>query len=204
MHRLLRAGILITFGMLIMCIIGGCADDNPTEPTTGSGEIKLLTTTPDHGGTISVSGELQMIFSGSIGGVTVDGMRAIIMSHNSASMQIANLSGVTLGAKKTVTISWINLDYTFVGTRTISFTLTPAPATNVEVDPVPGSGILTNTEFTLRFDQEVAEVWVNDIAAVGSGRNWRVVPYLPYGPVSLDIKMGKPRWFHSYGRGRVL
>ena len=31
MHRLLRAGVLITFGMLIICIIGGCADDAPTE-----------------------------------------------------------------------------------------------------------------------------------------------------------------------------
>ena len=31
MHRLLRAGILITFGMLIISIISGCADDAPTE-----------------------------------------------------------------------------------------------------------------------------------------------------------------------------
>ena len=31
MHRLLRAGILITFGMFIICIISGCADDVPTE-----------------------------------------------------------------------------------------------------------------------------------------------------------------------------
>ena len=31
MHRLLRAGILITFGMFIIYIISGCADDAPTE-----------------------------------------------------------------------------------------------------------------------------------------------------------------------------
>ncbi len=31
MHRLLRAGILITFGMFIICIISGCADDVPTK-----------------------------------------------------------------------------------------------------------------------------------------------------------------------------
>ena len=31
MHKLLTAGILITFGMLIICIISGCADDAPTE-----------------------------------------------------------------------------------------------------------------------------------------------------------------------------
>ena len=32
MHRLLRAGILITFGMLIIGIIGGCGDDDPPRP----------------------------------------------------------------------------------------------------------------------------------------------------------------------------
>ena len=31
MHRLLRAGILITFGMFIIFIISGCADDVPTK-----------------------------------------------------------------------------------------------------------------------------------------------------------------------------
>ena len=188
MHRLSRAGILITFGMLIISIIGSCADDDLTESTTESDEIKLLATTPDDGGTISINGELQMVFDGALGGVTVDGMRATIVADHIASMQIANLGEVTPGTKKTVTISWVNLDYSFVGTRTIRFTLTPAPATKVEVDPVPGSGILTETQFTLSFDQEVAAVWGNDIAAVGSGRNWRVVPYLPYGPVSLNIK----------------
>ena len=35
MHRLLRAGILITFGMLITCIISGCGDDSePLEEVT--------------------------------------------------------------------------------------------------------------------------------------------------------------------------
>ena len=33
MHKLLRAGILITFGMLIICIITGCGDDSPEEVT---------------------------------------------------------------------------------------------------------------------------------------------------------------------------
>ncbi len=31
MQKLLRAGILITFGMLTICIIGGCADDVTTQ-----------------------------------------------------------------------------------------------------------------------------------------------------------------------------
>ena len=33
MHRLLRAGILITFGVLIVGIISGCGDDPPEEVT---------------------------------------------------------------------------------------------------------------------------------------------------------------------------
>ena len=171
MPKLFRAGIVITLGVLLICTISGCADDAPTE----YGEIKLLATTPADGGSISVNGEFQMIFSDSIGGVTVDGMRATIMSDNSASIQIANLGEATPGAKKTVTISWINLDYTFVGTRTISFTLTPAAATKVEVYPAPVSEIDSHrTQFTLRFNQEVVAVTVSGAAATGSGQNWSV------------------------------
>ena len=33
MHRMLRTAILITFGILIICIIGGCGDDPPEEVT---------------------------------------------------------------------------------------------------------------------------------------------------------------------------
>jgi hypothetical protein len=33
MHRLLRAGILITSGLLIICIISGCTEDSPEEVT---------------------------------------------------------------------------------------------------------------------------------------------------------------------------
>ena len=143
------------------------------------------------GGTISVNSELQMIFSGSIGGVTVDGRRATIMSDNRASMQIADLGEVAPGTKKTVIISWTNLDFSFSGTQTISFTLTPAPATTVEVDPAPGSAasFYSNTEFTLTFDQEVVAVWLNDVPASGSEVNWKVTPYLWTGPgQTLNIK----------------
>ena len=168
--------------MFFICIISGCGDDS----TTKYGEIQLLGTTPEDGGTISVSGELEMVFDGPIGGVTVDGMRSTIIADQIASMQIADLGEVTPGTRKTVTISWVNLDYSFVGTRTISFTLTPAPATTVEVDP-PGGIIRSNTGFTLTFDQPVRAVAVNDRDAVGSARNWKVSPPLWQGSGSLDI-----------------
>ena len=35
-HKLLRAGILITFGMLIICIINGCGDDDPPVEVTAA------------------------------------------------------------------------------------------------------------------------------------------------------------------------
>ena len=111
MHKLLRAGVLITFGMLIICIISGCADDDPSEEVTDPPQ-------PEDD-------------------------------------------------------------------------VPPPPTITVMVDPAPGGGyILTNTEFTLTFNEEVVVVTVNDTPASGSRLNWKwsVDPYLPHGSVSLNIK----------------
>ena len=111
MHKLLRAGVLITFGMLIICIISGCADDDPSEGVTDPPQ-------PEDD-------------------------------------------------------------------------VPPPPTITVMVDPAPGGGyILTNTEFTLTFNEEVVVVTVNDTPASGSRLNWKwsVDPYLPHGSVSLNIK----------------
>ena len=120
MHRPLRAGLRITFGLLIISIIGGCGEDDPTQDGEiklfATTSIKLLSTTPEDGGTISVSGELRMVFDGALGGVTVDGMRATIIVDHIARMQIPDLGEFTPGAKKTVTILWTSLDFSFVGT----------------------------------------------------------------------------------------
>ena len=118
MCTLLRAGILITFGMLIIGIIGGCGDDDPPEEVTDPPQSE-----DDVG---------------------------------------------------------------------------PASATEVVVDPPP-TGVPTlaifrfiypETEFTLRFNEGVVRVRVNDTPASGSGLNWkwRADPYLPYGSISLNIK----------------
>ena len=48
MHRLLRAGILITFGMLIIGIIGGCGDDGTEDimsPPESEADVGPLSTT---------------------------------------------------------------------------------------------------------------------------------------------------------------
>ena len=124
MHRMLRTGILITFGMLIIGIITGCGD-NPPE------EVKEPPQSEDR---------------------------------------------VQLPRATTVLVD-------------------PPPPPN------PNWAIVTNTEFTLKFDEEVLEVTVNDTPALGSGLDWKwsvyvavppgspnVYPVLPYGPLKLRIK----------------
>ena len=71
----------------------------------------------------------------------------------------------------------------------------PSPPTiTVVVDPAPSTKphwhVVTNTEFTLRFSQEVMAVTVNDTPASGSGLNWKwsAYPALPYGSVKLKIE----------------
>ena len=124
MHILSRAGVLITFGMLIICIASGCSD-NPSE------EVKEPPQSEDR---------------------------------------------VQLPRATTVVVN-------------------PPPPAN------PNWAITTNTEFTLKFDEEVVEVTVNDTPALGSGLDWKwsvyvasppgspnVYPVLPYGPLKLRIK----------------
>ena len=173
-HKRLTAGVLITLGILISCIFGGCADD---EVPTEYGEIKLLATVPEEGATILVTEELQVVFDGFPGTVTINGKEAKIMEDNTVTMRIADLPNAGTGPEKTVIISWTNLDNSFFGTQTLSFTAIKH-ATTVEVDPSPGSSILSYTKFTLIFDQEVVVVTVNDAPAVGSGRSWKASPAL--------------------------
>ena len=185
MQKLLTAGVLITLGMLISCIVGGCADD---EVSTEYGEIKLLATVPEEGATISATEELRMVFDGFPKSVTVDGKEATILD-NIATVQVADLINARTGPKKTVIISWINLDNSFVGTHTIAFAVLKSAAT-VEVDPAPGGGaIYSDTGFILRFDAEVVAVWLNDTPAVDSGFDWKVAPPLRVGAgQTLNVK----------------
>ena len=113
MHKLLRAGILITVGMLIICIIGGCGDDPPEEVVTPPQPQDDVPPPP-----------------------------------------------------------------------TITVVVDPAPPAN------PNWAIVTNTEFTLKFNEEVVAVTVNDTPASGSGLNWKwsARPALPYGSVRLKIE----------------
>ena len=184
MHRMLRTAILITFGLLILGIITGCADDDPT----GYGEINLVATVPEEGATISATEEFRIVFDGFPASVTVDGKAATILD-NTATVQGADLINAGTGAKKTFIISWTNLDNSFVRTKTVTFDILKSPIT-VEVDPPPGPVIDHDfTEFTFRFSQEVVAVTVNGTAATGAGRNWSLrALHLPLGGQSLNIE----------------
>ena len=188
MHKPLRVGVLIPFGLLIICIISGCSDDAPT----GDGEINLLTTVPEDGGIVSATGELRMVFDSFPKSVYVDGKPAIIQD-NTAIVKITDLSNLIPGTEKTVTVEWRNQENFLAGSKTITFTV--LKRVTVMVDPAPSTTkpnvhILTHTEFTLRFDEEIAAVTINGTPATGSGLNWkwRADPHLPYGSVFLNIE----------------
>ena len=107
MYKLLRAGVLITLGMLIISIISGCADDPPEEVTDPPQSKDDVPPPP-----------------------------------------------------------------------TITVVVDPAPPAN------PDFNVITNTVFTLKFNQEVMAVTVNGTPAMGSGLNWKWVPEFdsPLGP----------------------
>ena len=80
MHKLLTTGILITFGMLIICIISGCGDDDPTEEVTDSPQLSSATTVvldPALGvGYIPTNTEFTLTFNEEVAAVTVNGTPA--------------------------------------------------------------------------------------------------------------------------------
>ena len=108
MHRLLRAGILITFGMLIICIICGCGDDSPEEVTDPPQPAPATTVmvNPASGGYIPPNAEFVLTFDEGVVAVTVNGTPAIGSGLNwKWSAQPALPEGLVL-----VVVEWINRD----------------------------------------------------------------------------------------------
>ena len=74
MHRMLRTTILITFGMLIIGIIGGCDGDPPeevTDPPQPAPAIKVMVN-PASGGYIPSNAEFALTFDEGVIAVTVN------------------------------------------------------------------------------------------------------------------------------------
>ena len=86
MHRMLRAGILITFGMLIICTISGCGDDDPPEEIMDppqrkddvphSPRITVKVDPPPHSDIDVDRTEFTLQFNKEVAAVTVNGVTA--------------------------------------------------------------------------------------------------------------------------------
>ena len=91
MHKLLTAGILITFGLLIICIFGGCGDDDPPEKVTDPPQpeddvqsppaIKVMVD-PASGDYIPPHTEFTLTFNEEVVVVTVNGTPAAGSGRN--------------------------------------------------------------------------------------------------------------------------
>ncbi len=122
MHRMLRTTILITFGMFIIGIIGGCDGDppeavtDPSDPRTDdaplphtgppfTGVVFTFTLDPAPGGEIPPNTQFSLTFDGTVDAVTVNGVAATGSGFNWAvSLALQEGDGQTLN------VSWTNRD----------------------------------------------------------------------------------------------
>ena len=150
MHRLLRTTILITFGLLIICIIGGCGDDSPevvTDPsnptTSGATPPRTDDGSPPHTGSpvsvdpipgaeIPSNTQFSLTFlQGAVGvkdvvAVTVNGVAATgAGDHWTVSLTLQE------GDSQILNVSWTNRDGSSssqaVGTYTVKVPDTTPP-----------------------------------------------------------------------------
>ena len=193
MHKLLRTTILITFGMLIICIIGGCGDDSPevvtdpsdpttsgvTPPRTDNGpphEI-LGSVDPPPGAEIPPNTQFSLTFDGTVAAVTVNGVAATGSGFN-WTVSLALQEGDVL----TLNVSWTNRDgrseYRTVGPYTVRVPDTTPPSIadgtaadgTVNVDPAP----INAGGFRFDFDERITgTVKLTDEA--GADLNWTAV-----------------------------
>ena len=119
MRTLLRAGILITFGMLIICIISGCSDDNPPEKVVEPPQLEddapppptiTVVVDPPPGGDIDERAEFTLWFNEEVVAVTVNDKTA-----TGSGLTWKVVPYLPLGPGKTLNIKWTNREG-FAGT----------------------------------------------------------------------------------------
>ena len=163
MQKLLRAGLLITFGMLIICIIGGCGDDSPevvthpSDPTMSETPpprtddagpphtgLRVLVD-PPAGSDIPPNTQFSLYFDDTgVVAVTVNGFPATGADRNWTASPI-----LREGDSQTLTVIWTNRDGSS-GSQTVGPYTVRAPDTtppritsgtvadgSVAVDPAP-------------------------------------------------------------------
>ena len=190
---MLRTAILITFGLLIICIIGGCGDDSPevvtdpSDPTTsGVTPPRIDDDFPPHTGSpflvdpapgsapIPPNTQFSLTFDQAVVAVTVNGVAATGSGHNwSASLTLQEGDGQTL------VVSWINRDGSSgvqaVGPYTVRVPDTTSPSITdgtvddgaVDVDPAP----INAGGFRFDFDEAVTGIIMLTDEA-GADLNW--------------------------------
>ena len=191
MHKFLRTTILITFGMLIICIIGGCDDDSPevvTDPSdprtddappphTGppfTGVVFTFTLDPAPGGEIPPNTQFSLTFDGTVDAVTVNGVAA-----TGSGFSWAISLALQEGDGQTLNVSWTNRDGSSgsqaVGPYTVRAPDTTPPSITdgtvadgaVDVDPAP----INAGGFRFDFSEDITgTVKLTDEA--GADLNW--------------------------------
>ena len=192
MHRLLRVSILITFGMFIICIIGGCSEGSPevvTDPSnprtddappphTGppfTGIAFIVIADPAPGGTpIPPNTQFSLIFDEAVDAVAVNGFPATGAGHNWIASPI-----LPQGDGQTLNVIWTNRDGSTgsnaVGPYTVKVPETTPPRIMrwtvangaVDVDPAP----INAGGFRFDFDEHITgTVQLTDEA--GADLNW--------------------------------
>ena len=190
MQKFLGAGILITFGMFIICIIGGCGEDspevvtNPSNPTTSRATplrdvgppptVSPFVVDPSPGGApIPPNTQFSLTFEQAVDAVAVNGIAATGSGRNwTASPTLLQGDGQTLN------VTWTNRDGSSgsqaVGPYTVRVPDTTPPRITsgtvadgtVDVDPAP-----LNAGIRFDFDEPVTgTIKLTDEA--GADLNW--------------------------------
>ena len=187
MHRLLRTTILITFGMLIIGIIGGCGDDDPPEKVVEPPQLEddappprtiTVMVDPPPGSDIDVvRTEFTLQFSQEVVAVTVNGVTATGSGQN-WSVWSYNLS-LEWKAGQVLEIEWKTRDGSTgsqsVGPYTVWIVHHEPPAItsgtvedgNADVDPAP----INAGGFRFDFDEPVTGT-IKLINEAGAALNW--------------------------------
>ena len=183
MRKLLRAGILIIFGMLIIGIISGCSDDNPPEKVVEPPQLEddapppptiTVVVDPPPGGDIDERAEFTLWFNEEVVAVTVNDKTA-----TGSGLTWKVVPYLPLGPGKTLNIKWTNREG-FAGTIEVGpysvwiFEFEPPIITSgtvsdgdADVDPAP----INSGGFRFDFDADVTGT-IKLVDEVGADLNW--------------------------------
>ena len=176
--------------------------DNPNNNGVQTPPATTVVVNPVPGARISSNQHFTLTFNQSIQTVTINGNAVSGSGHHWTALPVLSKGSVTLSIK------WINRDGS-AGSKTVGPYIVDdlggvdtqgdnsPPATEVWIDPAPGSTLLPDQLFTLTFNQEIVEATLNRTPATGSGINWTAQPILP---TRSELRQRRDRLVESYNR----